>query len=168
MTMSYPQQQAYPPPGPMPPARKPPAPKKWGWIVGIIGAFVLGLIIGIAANPDAGKSGTADATGTVTAPASGTAADATTTPPPQQPAGPAATMGSGTYQVGVDVLAGQYKTPGPGSDNPLPCYWSRNKDDSGELTSIIANSVVQGPGSVTVNDGEFIELSGDCTWTRVG
>lgn len=163
-TMSYPQQQAYPQPGPMPPARKPPAPKKWGWIVGVIGAFLLGLMIGIAGGANT-KTDTASPTTTATASGGATAAAEA---PPQQPAGPAASMGAGTYQVGVDVVAGQYKTPGPGSGNPLPCYWSRNKDDSGEVTSIIANNVVQGPGSVTVNDGEFIELSGDCTWTKVG
>ncbi|MFD2396084.1 hypothetical protein ACFSVJ_03130 [Prauserella oleivorans] len=48
------------------------------------------------------------------------------------------------------------------------CYWSRNTDDSGEFESIITNGGLEGPGSVTVNDGEFLELSGDCVWTHAG
>lgn len=158
--MSHPYQHAYPPAPP--PARPAPKPKTWGWIVGIIGAFVFGLVIGIAGG---GKADTAGTTTTVTAPAGdGTVAEAA--PPPQQPAGPATTMGNGTFQVGVDVQPGQYKTPGP--DGGLPCYWARRKDDSGSFESIIANGVPQGPSSLTINQGEFIELSGGCDWTKVG
>lgn len=142
--MSYPQQHAYPPPHAMPPPPAAPKSKRWPWIVGLVGAFLFGLFIGIASNPNPAKSGAAGTT--VTAPAQGGAAPVQNTPPPQQPAGPATTMDSGTYQVGVDVQAGQYKTDGPKDDNPMGCYWSRLKDDS----------------------GEFVELNGSCTWTKVG
>ncbi|WP_460397783.1 hypothetical protein [Actinophytocola sediminis] len=89
--------------------------------------------------------------------------------PEQTPSGPDTTMSDGMYQVGVDVAPGRYKTTGPDDSSDFAhCYWARTTDDSGELRSIIANSLLQGPGSVTVNAGEFIELNGGCTWTNVG
>lgn len=84
--------------------------------------------------------------------------------PPPAPASPATS--SGVYQVGVDVQPGQYKTPG--SENGIGCYWARLENDSGEFEAIIANGNVSGPGSVTFNEGEYLELTGDCTWTKVG
>ena len=81
--------------------------------------------------------------------------------------GPATTVSDGTYQVGTDMTPGRYKTAGPDGSGALDmCYVSRNKDDSGEFDAIIANQIVEGPGSVTVNDGEFAEFSGGCTWTK--
>jgi transcriptional regulator with XRE-family HTH domain len=49
----------------------------------------------------------------------------------------------------------------------MGCYRARRKDDSGDLEAIISNGMVDGPSSVTINDGEFLELTGDCTWTKV-
>lgn len=87
----------------------------------------------------------------------------------KKPAGPARTMADGVYQVGVDVQGGRYKTPGPPADSVTEmCYWSRNKNDSGEFEAVIANGVLQGPGSVSLKRGEFIELSGGCAWSKVG
>jgi hypothetical protein len=86
---------------------------------------------------------------------------------PAAPAGPATTVGDGTYEVGVDLEPGRYKTAGPSQSSIIPmCYWARHKDDSGEFRSIIANQNLQGPGSVTVKAGEFVEFSGGCTWTK--
>ncbi|MGW5633966.1 hypothetical protein [Streptomyces sp. NPDC003832] len=79
----------------------------------------------------------------------------------EEPEGPLTSIDEGTYLVGEDVKAGSYKTSGP-SDSM--CYWSRNKDDSGELDSIIANDILQGPGRVTVNRGEIFETNGCDTW----
>lgn len=165
--MSYPQQPHQPPQQPPPymppPAAAPRKPKRWPWILGIIGALLLGIIIGNAGNPNSG-SNSARETVTVRVPADA-ATGAETAPAPAQ-AGPATSMGNGTYQVGVDVQPGQYKTAGP--ESSLPCYWARLKDDSGQFDAIIANGTPQGPGSVTINDGEFVELSGGCTWNKVG
>jgi hypothetical protein len=133
----------------------------------VIGAFMIGAIAGYSGNPKAG-SNSARETVTVRVPTPDSAAPAQTAPaeaPPTQ-AGPATTMGDGTYQVGVDVQPGQYKTAGPERD--LPCYWARLKDDSGAFESIIANGNPNGPSSVTINQGEFIELNGDCSWAKVG
>ena len=83
---------------------------------------------------------------------------------PAQPAGSTTHVGDGTYEVGVDMAAGRYKTTGDGSIGL--CYWERAKDDSGDLRSIISNDLFRGPGSVTVKNGEFAKLSGGCTWTK--
>lgn len=81
--------------------------------------------------------------------------------------GPATTVSDGTYEVGVDLAAGRYKTDGPTESSFAGmCYLERSSDDSGELTSIIANDNIQGPSSLTVKDGEFAKFSGGCTWTR--
>lgn len=87
--------------------------------------------------------------------------------PAPVPSGPVTTVGDGTYQVGTDMAAGRYKTSGPdGSSAMNMCYVSRNKNDSGEFDAIIANQIVQGPGSVTVKKGEFAQFSGGCSWTK--
>ncbi len=87
-------------------------------------------------------------------------------PAPAKPAGPASQVGDGTYQVGVDMAVGRYKTTGPTDDLFRNCYWQRTRDDSGQLGSIIANDNTQGPASVTVKSGEFFQTSGGCTWTK--
>lgn len=83
------------------------------------------------------------------------------------PAGPATAMGDGTYEVGIDLVVGKYKTPGSGGSGALDsCYWARLKDDSGELGSIIANDNFNGPATITVKKGELLKLSGGCAWTK--
>lgn len=156
----------------------PPAPKKprkWPWIVG--GVVALFVVIGIA-NGDDQPSTAAVAAPPTTAPArTVTLAPPVPTPAvrtipaapvaPPEPAGPATTASDGTYEVGVDIEAGRYKTSGPDQSSFFPnCYWERAKDDSGEFRSIIANDNVQGPGSVTVKNGEFVKFSGGCTWAK--
>lgn len=102
-----------------------------------------------------------------TAPAAAPVAPIAPVDPAPVASGPVTTVSDGTYQVGTDMTAGRYKTPGPDGSGALDmCYVSRNKDDSAELDAIIANQIVQGPGSVTVSDGEFAEFSGGCTWTK--
>lgn len=87
-------------------------------------------------------------------------------PAPAKPAGAATQVGDGTYQVGVDMAAGRFKTTGPTDDVFRNCYWQRASDDSGQFGSIIANDNTQGPASVTVKSGEFFQTSGGCTWTK--
>ena len=82
-----------------------------------------------------------------------------------EPEGPAESFSDGVHLVGEDIAPGEYVTDGPDPDGLVPmCYWSRNSDASGELGSIIANENLQGPGRVTVNDGEYFEVSGGCEW----
>jgi hypothetical protein len=84
-TMNYPPQlvyqQPYPPPAPA-------KPKRWPWIIAVIGAFMIGAIAGYSGNPKAG-SNSARETVTVRVPAPANAAPAATAPPTQ--AGPVAT-----------------------------------------------------------------------------
>jgi hypothetical protein len=70
-------------------------------------------------------------------------------PPPAQLR---TSFSDGTYEVGVDIAPGRYKTPGHGI-----CYWERAKSDSGEPRSILANDV-DGPAIVTVKAGEFFKV----------
>lgn len=94
----------------------------------------------------------------------------TTTPPPSKPAAPKAApppkvAGDGEYLVGQDMKAGTYKTAG--STDGL-CYWERDKDSSGEFSSIIANGSPSGTGRVTVKKGEVFKSQGCDDWVKVG
>ncbi|GAA1388049.1 hypothetical protein GCM10009613_24840 [Pseudonocardia kongjuensis] len=79
--------------------------------------------------------------------------------------GPATSASDGTYEVGVDVEEGRYKTTGP-EPGARSCYQARLSDDTGDSSSIIANDLSDGPTSVTVKAGEFIKFNGGCTWTK--
>lgn len=149
---------------PSPPPRKR---RRWPFVVaGVLALFV---IVGIVAAVT-GSNGTAAPTVTVPTPVAPTAAPApvAAAPVPSAPvpaAGPSTTVGDGTYEVGVDMAAGKYKTTGPGADSITGmCYQQRAKDSSGEFGSIISNDLVQGPGVVTVKDGEVVTFSGGCEW----
>lgn len=88
-------------------------------------------------------------------------------PPAPKPPVPTGGVGNGTREVGVDMAAGRYKTPGPASSDILDsCYWSRSRDDSGSPDTIIANDNITGPGSVTVLAHEFVKFAGGCVWTK--
>ncbi|RZT87658.1 hypothetical protein EV383_4584 [Pseudonocardia sediminis] len=105
------------------------------------------------------------------APTYSAAAPTYTAPAVEKPAAAAIDVNNlteGSYLVGKDIPAGRYKTSGAQGTNIIDaCTWSRNKDDSGEFDSIIANGIInKGQGSVTAKDGEFLDLSGDCVWTR--
>lgn len=80
--------------------------------------------------------------------------------PASRSAGPATSFSDGTYQVGVDIAPGRYKTSGAPASGLGICYWERDRNDSGEFSAIISNDVFKGPGSVTVKNGEFAKLSG--------
>lgn len=73
-------------------------------------------------------------------------------------------FGPGTYEVGVDMPAGKYKTKGPDDSGLDSCYWSRNRDASGE--DIIANSLLKGQGVVVINKGEYFETDGCQDWVK--
>lgn len=156
---SSPYQTAVAPPLPAVPTPK--KSRKGLWIG--LGVVALLLIIGIA---NSGKSGSATTGSALPTIATVPAAQSTAAAAPQA-AGPATQIGDGNYQVGVDIAAGRYKTAGPGGNGALDiCYWQRTKDDSGDFDSIISNDLFKGPGSVTVKKGEFVKLTGGCTWTK--
>ncbi|MFF1604237.1 hypothetical protein ACFVYV_43650 [Streptomyces mirabilis] len=88
-------------------------------------------------------------------------------PKKTQESGPATTFsGEGEYLVGDDIKAGTYKTSGP--EEEFGCYWERAKDASGEFGSIIANNNLEGPGRVTLNNGEYFKTNRCQEWKKVG
>lgn len=177
---------------PIPPAPENPASTRagrhWPWIVGVVAAFLAGVGAASATVQRPAVDQTAAAapttiTRTVTVPASATTAApvtiVSTVTAPQEtvtrtvissaaPAAPRSggngTLSDGVHRIGTDAKAGRWKTAGP--RDSFGCYWSRNSNDSGDFSAIIANGLVQGPTSVTVKSGEFLELSGGCTWTH--
>jgi hypothetical protein len=76
----------------------------------------------------------------------------------------ATTVSDGTYLVGEDLTAGTWKTLG-GSGGSA-CYWARLKDDAG--SNITANNYGAGPARFTAKKGEYVQLSGGCSWTKQG
>lgn len=64
------------------------------------------------------------------------------------------TISDGSYQAGKHIKAGTYRTKG----SPRGCYWAVNADPNGR--SILSNSYGDGPTSVTIAAGQWLELSG--------
>jgi hypothetical protein len=65
--------------------------------------------------------------------------------------------GDGVYEVGADIKAGTYKTKGaPG------CYYAiLNSSDTSDIAD---NNNIDGPATVSVRNGQFLELSGCDDW----
>lgn len=78
------------------------------------------------------------------------------------------TFGSGSYEVGVDIPSGTFKTDGPPEESVIDgCYWERAKNASGDFGAIIANDYITGPSRVDVEAGEIIKFTGDCGWYKI-
>lgn len=71
-------------------------------------------------------------------------------------------FGNGTYRVGTDVAAGEYRSPAPENSIAPLCYFAVK---TGEEISDqgVAN---EGPSLVTLADGQTFESSGCQDWTR--
>ena len=73
------------------------------------------------------------------------------------------TIGNGVFEVGEDVDPGQYATEG--SDDPdLPCTYRVSEDEEGD--EIITSEVSDGPGTVTLEDGQYFTSEYCQTWQR--
>jgi hypothetical protein len=70
-------------------------------------------------------------------------------------------MTDGTYEVGVDIVPGRYKTAGGDS-----CYWARLKSD--DDTEIIANDLGAGPRTVNIRAGEYFKSQRCGVWSKAG
>ena len=92
----------------------------WPWVVGgVIALFIVGSALGgTGSAPSSSTAGTS--VGVATSPGVADAAEAPAAPPAA--AGPSTTFADGTYEVGVDVAPGKYKTQADGF-----CYWDRTK-----------------------------------------
>jgi hypothetical protein len=65
--------------------------------------------------------------------------------------------GDGVYEVGSDIQAGTYKTRGAAG-----CYYAiLNSSDTSDIAD---NNNIDGPATVTVRNGQFLELSGCDDW----
>ncbi len=67
--------------------------------------------------------------------------------------------GDGTYEVGVDMKPGKYK-----SKSESDCYWSVNADPNGN--NILSNGLSSGPQTVTVAKGQYFETADCGDWVR--
>jgi hypothetical protein len=123
-----------------------------------------------AAGPAAGQQTvtqtiTQTVTVTVTAPPETVTVTLTTkAPAPAQPkaAGPAATIGNGTYIVGRDVRPGRYRSPAPKGSL---CYFDQT-DDSGKIVDQgVAN---EGPSIANLRSGLTFKSSGCQDWQKIG
>lgn len=76
---------------------------------------------------------------------------------------PKPAVSDGTYKVGTDIKAGEYRTA---DSSGTHCYWERDSNLSGSLDAIIANDNIDGPSIIDVNRGEYVKFSGGCDWRR--
>lgn len=65
-------------------------------------------------------------------------------------------IGDGMYLVGKDIPAGTYLLT---STSEWGAYYARCSDASGELTAIIANGNFDNTAYITVQSGEYLQLS---------
>ncbi|MEU9077913.1 hypothetical protein [Kitasatospora sp. NPDC048538] len=154
-------------------------------------ALIVGIAVGAAGGADKKNStpaATPTATATVTLPAAAAKAPAplpaatvtaTMTVTAEAPAAPVAPStpdkpkgdtigGDGSYEVGVDVQPGTYKSKGPKAGGIGICYWERNNGGDG-VGSIIANDNVQGPATITIKSGDKIFKTTACQdWVKTG
>ena len=80
-------------------------------------------------------------------------------------ASPTADFGGGTYQVGIDVDAGEWTSTGGAG-----CSWERLSGFSGSFTEIIASDFtnVAAVVNVAAGDAGFYASSACGTWTKTG
>lgn len=100
--------------------------------------------------------------------------DASTwTPVPHRPvqvaeaAGPLATFGEGTYDVGTgtgQVAPGRYRSANPDGQT---CYWARLRTGDGEQGDIIANGLDGGPSVFVVKTSDGLIQVRGCTYSKV-
>lgn len=76
------------------------------------------------------------------------------------PAAARTEISDGMWRVGVDILAGTYRSAETGG-----CYWERLSGFSGDLGEIIANDNARGPAVVTIGASDLGFTSRRCgTW----
>lgn len=111
------------------------------------------------ATPTPGRVvGSAAATAAKKVPASG---KATTTVPPM------VKVGQGTWEVGVDVPAGKYKTKGAIEGPLMLCYWDvRMGSEDGKIGAQGVKNQANAQGLVTLKKGQFFTTSGCQDWTK--
>lgn len=137
----------------------------WPWLVLTVAGVVVtavAAIVGTVASPDAeGDAPPAGARLTVTATQFQTKTIIQSVTP-AEPAGALPEFSDGLFDVGEDVQQGTYKTGGPDGSNAGGCYWTRSSGTG----DTIQNGLLDGPGTVTVRNGERIDSAGCQPWRR--
>lgn len=152
---------AYPQPSPPPPGRD-----STGLLIAVaVGGLcllaVIGLVVYLVARPGDGTGGAVSIPDTG-ASDSETAAGGGTAPPvdPRADIG-----GDGTFVLGEDIEAGQYRTTVP--QGSALCYWERLRGLSGDFDDIIANGVADPGDKLTVTlaaDDRAFKTQGCGAW----
>jgi len=175
MTMRTPRPQSgHGPNGPLGPGTptgpgRPPRSRKRWLQYGAVALISLALGVGIGSNGSSADAGTKATDDTEAGPrptvtVTETTGDSTGKDKKEGPADHFS--GEGEYVVGEDIEAGTYRTAG--LEGGFGCYWERAKDASGEFGSIIANNNLQGPGRVTLHQGEYFKTNRCQEWKKVG
>ena len=74
--------------------------------------------------------------------------------------------GDGVYVVGKDIQAGVYHTNGSDNTGANDCYFATL--NSTDTSNIADNNNFDGPETVDVSSAYAFEISGPCTWVKVG
>lgn len=72
----------------------------------------------------------------------------------------------GVYVVGKDIKPGVYHTSGDGGQTDNECYYATL--GSTNTSNILDNNNFDGPETVDVSGASAFQISGPCTWIRVG
>ncbi|GAA2854246.1 hypothetical protein GCM10010472_09390 [Pseudonocardia halophobica] len=162
--------------------------RRWPWATAglavglLIGVGIGGAALGNAATATAAAPAPAPQTVTVTAPAAApetvtvtAAAPAPVTVTKEVPvpsAGSGSSGGSsagdltdGVYQAGADIEAGRYKTSGGGTYGS--CIWQTYTNAADSISSFVDGNASSGQMYASVAKGQYLELSGGCSWTKV-
>jgi hypothetical protein len=73
---------------------------------------------------------------------------------------------NGVYVVGKDIPSGTYHTTGDGGQTDNECYFATLNSSNTE--DIADNNNFDGPETVAVSGAYAFQISGPCTWVRVG
>ena len=144
-----------------------------GSVIAAVSAFA-GCAVGNASSSDApttavsAPASTITHTETVYAPAP--TLDQAPAPLPDEPqaaAGPLTEFGDGTWEIGVDIVPGKYKSAGP--DNGGVCFAQTEKEGNDALGDIAKQDVSQGPMTFTIpaKGVKIFKTNGCQTWKKV-
>lgn len=168
-----------PPPGnydPQATYTPPPPKKRLRWLPwALAGALVLATIGCIAAmfaadpkgEPVAPKATTQTAQAQPGAAVGKESAKAAKSAAPKKAASLPTRVGDGTFIVGKDVAAGEYKTKGAEEGIITLCTWRTSKDNSfDKVIDFGAADDIAQPSLVTLKNGQYFKTNGCQPWVR--
>lgn len=158
--MTYHEHEEWPPAGERPRHNGPSTRKNWPLVIGALIAVLL-----ICGCGGAWLLGLGNSEGT---PRGVVQTPTTIKPPSASGAKKPVSISDGTWEVGVDVPAGKFKTDGAEKRDILMCYWEvRAKSEQGDFVAQGVITKVNAPGRVTLSKGQFFTTSGCADWKPV-